>query len=51
MLVRKPEKTTFVISAEQTTERSWRPAAFLKTRLSRFLPMYYVANIIGYFAR
>ena len=38
-------------SSEVTTERSWRSVKFLQTRLSRFLPLYYVANVIGYFGR
>ena len=38
-------------SPELTNERSWSSVQFLKTRLSRILPLYYIANIIGYFGR
>ena len=42
---------TFVPSSEQTHERSWSSVQFLKRRLSRILPLYYIANFLGYFGR
>ena len=44
-------KVTVIFSSEQSNVRDWSAVKFLRTRISRILPMYYVANIIGYFGR